>query len=266
MVDKPGRRAAKSSRKPSFNNWNKAFLSELAATSNVSAAAREAGITTAMAYDARRANPEFNRKWQQALCEDYGHLEMELLHRLRSGELKPAAGAKRGVRAFDNATAFRLLAAHRESAARQRAIRTTRIPRRFSNRSTPSWTRCVSAGLQPPTQPRTREPAMANNERLEELLRLETAERLEKLQGLRDEQRRELRYHWRLWARPEQLPPESDWRIWLILAGRGFGKTPAGTEWVRAVTGADPEARVAQRRGGDALFGARARSAARPPT
>ena len=50
---------------------------------------------------------------------------MELLHRLRTGELKPASGAKRGVRAFDNATALRLLAAHRESAARQRAIRSS---------------------------------------------------------------------------------------------------------------------------------------------
>ena len=48
---------------------------------------------------------------------------MELLHRLRTGEVKPASSAKRGFRAFDNATAFRLLAAHRESAARQRAIR-----------------------------------------------------------------------------------------------------------------------------------------------
>lgn len=103
--------------------WSKAFLSELAATSNVSASARNAGIATTTAYDARRANAEFNRLWQQALCEGYDHLEMELLHRLRSGEVKPPAGAKRGTRAFDNATAFRLLSAHRDSAARQRAIR-----------------------------------------------------------------------------------------------------------------------------------------------
>ncbi len=48
---------------------------------------------------------------------------MELLHRLRTGEVKPPAGAKRGSRGFDNATAFRLLAAHRDSAARQRAVR-----------------------------------------------------------------------------------------------------------------------------------------------
>ena len=104
-------------------SWTRAFLSELAATSNISAAARRAGIATATAYDLRRHHADFNRKWQEALCEGYDHLEMELLHRLRSGEVKPAAGAKRGSRAFDNATAFRLLSAHREAAARQRAVR-----------------------------------------------------------------------------------------------------------------------------------------------
>lgn len=71
----------------------------------------------------RCGDPEFNRKWQQALCEGYDHLELELLHRLRTGEVKPPPGAKRGVRSYDNATAFRQLAAHRESAARQRAVR-----------------------------------------------------------------------------------------------------------------------------------------------
>ncbi len=109
--------------KPTFSQWSKAFLSELAATSNVSASARRAGITTSAAYDARRNKPEFYRQWQDALCEGYDHLEMDLLHRLRTGEVKPAPGAKRGIRSFDNATAFRLLIAHRESAAQGRAIR-----------------------------------------------------------------------------------------------------------------------------------------------
>lgn len=123
MADKIGARAAQTARQRTFKQWSKPFLAELAATSNVSAAARAARINTAKAYEARRADPIFNRQWQQALCEGYDHLEMELLHRLRSGEIKAAPGAKRGVRAFDNATAFRLLSAHRESAARQRALR-----------------------------------------------------------------------------------------------------------------------------------------------
>lgn len=107
-----------------FKIWSKPFLAELAASSNVTAAARKAGVSTSSAYDERRHNAEFNRAWQRALCEGYDNLEMELLRRLRDGEVKPASGAKRGVRAFDNATAFRLLGAHREAAGRQRAVRT----------------------------------------------------------------------------------------------------------------------------------------------
>lgn len=103
--------------------WARPFLAELAATSNVSASAKKAGVSTWIAYDTRRQNAQFNREWQRALCEGYDHLEMELLHRLRTGEIKPAPGAKRAVRTFENATAFRLLAAHRETAARQRAVR-----------------------------------------------------------------------------------------------------------------------------------------------
>lgn len=43
------------------------------------------------------------------------------------------------------------------------------------------------------------------------------------------------RYLWRdLWARPSQLPPVGTWRAWLLLAGRGFGKTRSGAEYIRA--------------------------------
>lgn len=119
----PRRARAKAARKAALPGWAKPFLPELAATSNVSAAARHAKICTATAYDARRANAEFNRRWQQALCEGYENLKMELLRRLRDGEVKLAPGARRGMRQYDNATAFRLLAAHRDSAARQQAIR-----------------------------------------------------------------------------------------------------------------------------------------------
>ncbi|SOC07652.1 phage terminase large subunit-like protein [Rhodobacter maris] len=45
------------------------------------------------------------------------------------------------------------------------------------------------------------------------------------------------------WALPHQLPPLGDWKSWVILGGRGAGKTRAGAEWVRAVVeGATPEA------------------------
>lgn len=103
--------------------WTKAFLAALADSSNVAAAARAAKIDVSTAYQRRRNDNDFNRQWQIALCEGYDNLEMELLHRLRTGEVKPVAGAKRASRSFDNATAFRLLGAHRESAVRERAMR-----------------------------------------------------------------------------------------------------------------------------------------------
>jgi phage terminase large subunit-like protein len=54
-----------------------------------------------------------------------------------------------------------------------------------------------------------------------------------------------LEYHWPFWARPEQLPPPGDWATWLILAGRGFGKTRTGAEWVRAEVESGRRARLA---------------------
>lgn len=115
---RPGRTAGGASdRSPPFRTWSKTFLSNLASSSNVTQSAKLAGISTQTAYEARRTNTEFQRAWFQALCEGYDHLEMETLHRLRIGELKPAAGAKKGKRVFDNANALRLMAAHRQTVA-----------------------------------------------------------------------------------------------------------------------------------------------------
>lgn len=42
-----------------------------------------------------------------------------------------------------------------------------------------------------------------------------------------------LQWDWHFWGRPDQLPPPGQWVTWLILAGRGWGKTRTGAEWVR---------------------------------
>lgn len=120
---KSGSRSRPAASKPPFVKWSKVFLAELATTSNVTASAKKADVPVAKVYETRRLNPEFFRAWQQALCEGYDHLEMELLLRLRTGEIKRAAGAKVGVRTYENAVALRQLAAHKDSVARQRAIR-----------------------------------------------------------------------------------------------------------------------------------------------
>jgi phage terminase large subunit-like protein len=37
-------------------------------------------------------------------------------------------------------------------------------------------------------------------------------------------------HDWGWWGRPNQQAPRGDWRTWLLLAGRGFGKTRSGAE------------------------------------
>ena len=60
----------------------------------------------------------------------------------------------------------------------------------------------------------------------------EEAERI--LADLTEVEAAGVKWDWSLWARPDQLPPADDlWRIFLIVAGRGAGKTRANMEWVR---------------------------------
>ena len=55
----------------------------------------------------------------------------------------------------------------------------------------------------------------------------------ERLAALADIDPDSLIWDWNVWARPEQLPPDENWNVWLVLAGRGFGKTRLAAEWVR---------------------------------
>lgn len=73
--------------------------------------------------------------------------------------------------------------------------------------------------------------------------------------GLSDREKAELdkilavelleRWDWRKQARPEQLAPAGDWLTWTILAGRGFGKTRSGAEWIREEVSAKRASRIA---------------------
>lgn len=56
---------------------------------------------------------------------------------------------------------------------------------------------------------------------------------------------RALLYQWGFWARPNQVPPAGEWRVWLVLAGRGFGKTRTGAELIRARVAARTVRRIA---------------------
>jgi len=65
------------------------------------------------------------------------------------------------------------------------------------------------------------------------LASLSEKERNEWLAKLSIEEQAALKWKWRFWARPNQIEPEGKWATWLILAGRGFGKTRTGAETIR---------------------------------
>ena len=50
---------------------------------------------------------------------------------------------------------------------------------------------------------------------------------------------------WDFWQRNDQTCPATDWRVWLVMAGRGYGKTRMGAEWVRNLASANSGARIA---------------------
>jgi len=67
----------------------------------------------------------------------------------------------------------------------------------------------------------------------------------EYLKSLTTEAQAKLKWSWEFFARPNQLPPEGSWTTWLVLAGRGFGKTRMGSEWIRKIAHDNPGCRIA---------------------
>ena len=108
------KRVRNSEASPAPRQWKRVFLDALAETSNVSASARQAGIALRDAYRTRRSCEDFAADWRTALFEGYANLEMEVLGYLRD----PSPAHKMDVTA-----ALRLLAAHKETIAQERATR-----------------------------------------------------------------------------------------------------------------------------------------------
>ena len=81
--------------------------------------------------------------------------------------------------------------------------------------------------------------------RASELAVLPTDARTKFLASLSDDEKATLLYKWEFWARENQLAPSGDWFVWLCLAGRGFGKSRSGAEWVRDKAQSHPGCRIA---------------------
>jgi hypothetical protein len=99
------------------NNWRNQFLAKLAETSNVRYSCEFAQVSPTTVYDLRRRDPVFAQRWLDALCEGYDNLEMEMLYHLRTGESATSATK------FNFAVALRMLLAHRQTVAREKARR-----------------------------------------------------------------------------------------------------------------------------------------------
>lgn len=74
---------------------------------------------------------------------------------------------------------------------------------------------------------------------------LDPVHQLTTIRQLSEAERRTLDAAWPVWSHPGQSLGHDDWDVWLIRAGRGFGKTRAGAEWVHAYARANKEARIA---------------------
>lgn len=62
---------------------------------------------------------------------------------------------------------------------------------------------------------------------------LSDKERSDILSSLSPEELQALEHDWKFWGRPDQQLPPEPWSIWLLLAGRGFGKSRTGSETIR---------------------------------
>lgn len=80
---------------------------------------------------------------------------------------------------------------------------------------------------------RARSAALVGPSLAEQVAALPAAYRDELLDSLTPAELRSLLFEWRFWARPKQLPPPGTWRFWLLLAGRGLGKSRTGSEFIR---------------------------------
>lgn len=79
--------------------------------------------------------------------------------------------------------------------------------------------------------------------------RLPSDQQTRLLTDLTEDELTALEYDWRFWARPNQMPPAKShkglkWLTWLLLAGRGFGKSRTGAEWVRSLVEAGTCGRI----------------------
>lgn len=74
---------------------------------------------------------------------------------------------------------------------------------------------------------------MNNLSKAELFAQLSKEEQIKRISQLTDEEAELLAYDWDWYGRPNQMWPAGDWTYWMVMAGRGFGKTRVGSEWIK---------------------------------
>src|SRR5258707_1793660 len=121
---------------------------------------------------------------------------------------------------------------------------TTRSPR--STRSPATSACCLKRHRQRASQHRMKPRVRANDLSLSWIASLPKVLRDQAIRSLSDDDIIAVDYDWYLHGpRGSQKPPLGEWRVWLLIAGRGFGKTRTGAEFVRACVAARLARRVA---------------------
>ncbi|MET0137007.1 MAG: hypothetical protein ABW048_07275 [Sphingobium sp.] len=130
--------AARGKARAAVKTWTKTretiFFEELAATANVSHAARAADISETSARNRKRNNPEFAAAWRRALDLGYAELEMHMLRQSINGSertesVRDEDGKVRQtktVHSYPHGIAMSLLAMHRDEVERYRAMESLR--------------------------------------------------------------------------------------------------------------------------------------------
>lgn len=94
----------------------RAFLDHLAETSNVSVAAKRAGVSRAAVYRLRAVDAAFSNGWQTAIATGYAELELKMLKRARFGTRKPFKrpdGTLGRMTEYDDGHGLKLLTAYK---------------------------------------------------------------------------------------------------------------------------------------------------------
>lgn len=101
----------------------RAFLDHLAETSNVSVAAKRAGVSRSAVYRLRAISPAFSNGWQSAIATAYDELEIRMLKTARFGMLKPVKrpdGSIGRATEYDDAQGLKLLMAYKANVEKGR--------------------------------------------------------------------------------------------------------------------------------------------------